>query len=141
MEGPVAENYKNKSKTVGSDSYPVRATVQSLVYDYLYGLSMFRRLVDTVNNCACFVFRPVPVVDQVPYWKINVVHSTQHVVESVVQWTVQSAEKAGHPPKVVVPLGVDQVELLLVSLATDALIIIGLYFFCERLRHRVVEAT
>ena len=40
LEGQVAENYENKIKTIGSNQFPVRMTVQSLVDDSLYCLAL-----------------------------------------------------------------------------------------------------
>ncbi len=38
LEGPVAENHKNESKTIGNSKFPVKEVVQSLFYDQLYCL-------------------------------------------------------------------------------------------------------
>ena len=38
LEGPVAENYQNEMKTIGNDSFPMRATVQVLFNDHLQSM-------------------------------------------------------------------------------------------------------
>ena len=57
LEGPVAENYENEKRTIGNDKFPIRKTVQDLVDDRLYCLS-----VTTPNrrSCACLVIKPTP---------------------------------------------------------------------------------
>ena len=40
LEGPVAENYKNELKTVGNPRYPIKATIQAVVDDYLHAIVM-----------------------------------------------------------------------------------------------------
>ncbi len=67
------ENYENELKTIGSQKYPVQATVQALVDDHLYGLSFYRRLGVAAVNIVCFVFKAHPRVPPVTAQDIDVV--------------------------------------------------------------------
>ena len=86
IEGPVAEKYENKMKTIGNNQFPVQMTVQSLVDDSLYFLALTTRLRGKVELCSCFVFIPVPALSG-KIRPIHVSHKDVTIPESMVQWS------------------------------------------------------
>ena len=89
LEGPVAENYENKKRTIGNPNYPIRQTVQDLYDDRLYCLSLTTpdRL-----SCACLVVKPVPEVAATRERPIKLALSGMIIPESCVQWSQTASE-------------------------------------------------
>ena len=72
LEGPVAENYENEVLTIGNDIYPIKKTIQSLVDDNLYALSLLTCDGQMIQKCLCFVF-------DLSQWLHHVLFAQSHV--------------------------------------------------------------
>ncbi len=118
LEGPVAENYENKKKSIGRNDFPVRAVIQSLVDDELFALTL---TAEKKEITSCFVFKPVPVVSYGKERSINAVLHPATVNESVVAWTDHTGIQEGQAPEIVVPLSVNTVGICLVTSKNNAL--------------------
>ena len=125
LEGPVPENYKNKIKTIGNTKFPVKHTVQGLVNDHLYALTLTS---PNTAICTSFVFEPVPVLPPVTDCGIHVNLIFHIVPESQINFSVNAANKVGRPPTVPIPFQANSFDLMLVSSAGKASTIVGLQF-------------
>ena len=100
--------------------------------DRLYALTLLTTAPSVAARCVCFVFKPVPTAAQVTTRNLDVALSTVTMPASTVRWSEVPESKAGHPPEVAVPLGVDKIQLALVTSTDDASIIVGLEFSIQQ---------
>ena len=121
----MAENYENEIKTIGDAKFPVKHTVQSLVNDHLYALTLTS---PNTAICTSFVFDPVRVLPPVTDRDIHVNLISHIVPESQIHFSVHAADKAGRPPTVPIPFEANSFDLMLVSSAGKASTIVGFQF-------------
>ena len=80
----MAENYENEFRTIGNDDFLVKATVEAVLIDQLFAVTLATA---NKSDVACLEFKPTPEPPPVTYRDLTADILPGSVNESVVNWT------------------------------------------------------